>query len=71
MDTIADSINLNGNDNDILERFVRALRKKNINLRVAFTPQVNIFQNKASIQLIIRDFNILSTTPPKEETDQE
>ena len=32
------------------------LRKKDLSLNVAFTPQINTFQNKASIQLIIRDF---------------
>ncbi len=37
----------------------RDLRKKNLTLRVAFTPQINIFQNKASIQLLIRDFQIV------------
>jgi single-stranded-DNA-specific exonuclease len=35
------------------------LRKRSLTLRVAFTPQVNIFQNKASIQLLIRDFQII------------
>ena len=30
--------------------------KKNIKLRVAFTPYVNIFLNKSSIQLLIKDF---------------
>ncbi|MGM0440487.1 MAG: single-stranded-DNA-specific exonuclease RecJ [Chlamydiota bacterium] len=34
------------------------LKKKNLNLRVAFTPQVNVFQNKSSIQLLIKDFKI-------------
>lgn len=37
----------------------KALRRKNLTLRVAFTPQINVFQNKASIQLLIRDFQIL------------
>lgn len=41
----------------------RSMRKKNLALRVAFTPQINTFQNKASIQLIVRDFNILTTSP--------
>ena len=35
------------------------LRKKNLKLRVAFTPQIN----KSSIQLLIRDFKILEETP--------
>ncbi len=32
------------------------LRKKNIPLRVIFTPHINIFLNKSSIQLHIKDF---------------
>ena len=32
------------------------LRRKNMNLRIAFTPHVNMFLNKASIQLQIKDF---------------
>lgn len=36
------------------------LTKKNLMLRVAFTPHVNMFLNKASIQLQIRDFQIIS-----------
>lgn len=35
------------------------LLKKNLLLRVAFTPQINTFLNKASIQLQVRDFKIL------------
>lgn len=38
----------------------RHLRRKNLKLLVAFTPQVNIFQKKSSIQLLIRDFKIMS-----------
>jgi single-stranded-DNA-specific exonuclease len=34
------------------------LRKKNLKLRIAFTPQIN----KSSIQLLIRDFQILEET---------
>ncbi|MDE3045111.1 MAG: single-stranded-DNA-specific exonuclease RecJ [Verrucomicrobiota bacterium] len=34
------------------------LRKKNLSLRIAFTPQVNMFLNKASIQLLIKDFQV-------------
>lgn len=34
------------------------LRKKGVQLRVAFTPQINNFQNKSSIQFSIRDFKI-------------
>jgi single-stranded-DNA-specific exonuclease len=36
------------------------LRKKNLKLRVAFTPQIN----KSSIQLLIRDFKILEEGTP-------
>ncbi|MFA5250046.1 MAG: single-stranded-DNA-specific exonuclease RecJ [Parachlamydiales bacterium] len=36
------------------------LRKKNLKLRVAFTPHINTFLNQASIQLQIRDFKPLS-----------
>ncbi|MCE5317976.1 MAG: single-stranded-DNA-specific exonuclease RecJ [Parachlamydia sp.] len=35
------------------------LRKKNLTLRVAFTPQINDFHQGQSIQLMIRDFRIL------------
>jgi single-stranded-DNA-specific exonuclease len=34
------------------------LRKKNLRLRIAFTPHINMFLNKASIQLQIKDFQI-------------
>lgn len=40
------------------------LRKKDLTLRVAFTPQVNDFQGQ-SIQLMIRDFRILENPPHK------
>lgn len=36
------------------------LRRKNLTLKVAFTPHINKFQNKISIQLVIRDFQILA-----------
>lgn len=39
-----------------------ALRKKNLKLRVAFTPQIN----KSSIQLLIRDFKIIDEGIPEE-----
>lgn len=39
------------------------LRKKNLTLRAAFTPQVDIFQSKSCIQLLIRDFKILGEDP--------
>ncbi len=35
------------------------LCKKNLTLHIAFTPHVNIFLNKSSIQLQIRDFKII------------
>jgi single-stranded-DNA-specific exonuclease len=35
------------------------LRRRNLTLKVAFTPHINKFQNKISIQLVIRDFQIL------------
>lgn len=34
------------------------LRSKNLKLQIAYTPQINRFHNKSSIQLIIRDFQI-------------
>jgi len=37
-----------------------ALRQKNINLRVAFTPHINVFLNKTSIQLQVRDYQAAS-----------
>lgn len=40
------------------------IRRKNILLRIAFTPYVNLFLNKASIQLQIKDFQVVS--PHKE-----
>lgn len=38
------------------------IRKKNTPLRIAFTPHVNLFLNKASIQLQIKDFQVASNT---------
>lgn len=35
------------------------LKRRNLVLRVLFTPTINRFQNKLSIQLLIRDFKIL------------
>jgi single-stranded-DNA-specific exonuclease len=34
------------------------LRKKNLKLRIAFSPHINTFLNKTSIQLQIRDFKV-------------
>ena len=36
------------------------IRQKNLPLRIAFTPQINMFLNKASIQLLIKDFQCVS-----------
>lgn len=36
------------------------LREKNIHLKIAFTPHVNNFLNKSSIQLQIKDFQLLT-----------
>ncbi len=35
------------------------LKRKNLRLKIAYTPQINRFHNKSSIQLLIRDFQIL------------
>lgn len=37
-----------------------SVRKKNLTLRIAYTPQINRFHNKSSIQLLIRDFQVVS-----------
>ena len=34
------------------------LSKKNLTLEIAFTPHVNVFLNKSSIQLLVKDFKI-------------
>lgn len=36
-----------------------SLRRKNLTLRVAYTPQINRFHNKSSIQLLIKDLQIV------------
>ena len=36
------------------------LRKKNLSLRIAFTPHINTFLNKSSIQLHIKDFQVIN-----------
>ncbi len=38
----------------------RELYRKGLTLKIAYTPQINYYQNKASIQLVIRDFQILA-----------
>ncbi len=38
----------------------KELYKKGLALKIAYTPQVNYYHNKASIQLVIRDFKIMS-----------
>lgn len=40
-----------------------SLTQKNLRLLIAFTPQINIYLNKSSIQLQIRDFQILEQEP--------
>jgi len=35
------------------------LLEKNLSLQIAFTPQVNTFQNKSSIQLLVKDFQVV------------
>jgi hypothetical protein len=37
------------------------LAKKDIQLDIAFTPHINNFLNKASIQLQIKDFKIINS----------
>ncbi len=41
------------------------LRKKDLKLRVAFTPQFDTFQHQSFLQLLIRDFKISSETKSK------
>ena len=41
------------------------LRRKDLTLRIAYTPQINRFHSKSSIQLLIRDFQILETQIPE------
>lgn len=38
------------------------LLKKNMTLRIAFTPHINMFLNKSSIQLQIKDFQIIKNS---------
>lgn len=38
----------------------KELYQKGLTLKIAYTPQINYYQNKASIQLVIRDFQILT-----------
>ena len=40
------------------------LSKKNLTLHIAFTPHINNFLNKSSIQLQIKDFQILELEQP-------
>ncbi len=39
------------------------LRRKGVDLLIAFTPQINVFLNKSSIQLIIKDCALVDDTP--------
>ncbi|MBS0623015.1 MAG: single-stranded-DNA-specific exonuclease RecJ [Verrucomicrobia bacterium] len=41
------------------------IQKKNILLQVAYTPQINHFHNKSSIQLLIKDFKVIEETERK------
>ncbi len=43
------------------------LRKKDLSLRIAFSPYINTFLNKSSIQLHIKDWKIHKDLPPEEE----
>ena len=42
------------------------LKKKKTRLKLAFTPYVNVFRNKQSIQLQIKDFKVLKEKIPEE-----
>jgi len=39
---------------------VQLLRRRGLRLRIAFTPQINTFQGGPSIQLLVREFQILN-----------
>ena len=41
-----------------LSAYKSRLTKKNLSLQIAFTPHVNVFLNKSSIQLLIKDLQI-------------
>ncbi len=41
------------------------LRKKDLNLEVAYTPQIDVFQNQSYLRLLIRDFKILPNEKKK------
>lgn len=43
-----------------MAEFAPLLRHRDMHLEIAFTPQINDFQNKSSIQLVIRSFKIIS-----------
>lgn len=45
------------------------LMRKDLNLRIAFSPQVNVYLNKSSIQLQIIDFQILPETEENSHID--
>ena len=38
------------------------LARKNMALRIAFTPQINVFRGKPSIQLMIKDIQVITTS---------
>ncbi len=37
----------------------KEIKRRNMKLRIAYTPQINRFHNKSSIQLLIRDFQVM------------
>ena len=37
----------------------KEINKRNMKLKIAYTPQINRFHNKSSIQLLIRDFQVI------------
>ncbi len=46
------------------------LCKKNLTLRIAFTPHINNFLNKSSIQLQVRDFQVIESSKPTENREK-
>lgn len=44
------------------DRIAELKKRKRLKIRAAFTPQINNYQNKASIQLLIRDFVVVEDT---------
>ena len=46
------------------------LLKKNLTLHIAFTPHINVFLNKSSIQLQVKDFQIVEATGKAEKSTE-